>query len=107
MADRPQLCPTREPLGLAQQVRCLNEAVEGSCRQVFKPWERRLEAGGPVLSSEEDDPELLLHIPFNGAVKLTGITLIGGPDGTSPSRLKVRAGGVGMPAAAECGGGAG
>ena len=26
------------------QVRCLNEAVEGSCRKVFKPWHQRLDA---------------------------------------------------------------
>ncbi len=40
--------------------------------------------------SQEDDPELLLHVPFNGAVKLTGITVIGGGDSTSPAKLKVR-----------------
>lgn len=43
----------------------------------------------PPADSEEDDPELLLHVPFDGAVKLTGITVIGGADGTSPSKLKV------------------
>lgn len=73
-----------------QRVRCLNEAVEGSCRKVFKPWHLRLEtSSGTQLDSEEDDPELLLHVPFDGAVKLTGITVIGGPDGASPSKLKV------------------
>ena len=25
------------------QVRCLNEAAEGSCRKVFKPWHQRLD----------------------------------------------------------------
>jgi hypothetical protein len=39
--------------------------------------------------SEEDDPELLLHVPFGGAVKLTGITVVGGPEGTSPAKLRV------------------
>lgn len=103
-------------------MRCLNEAVEGSCRKVFKPWHLRLEtssgtqlgdeslrqadmprctpACAPIshhtlycvsADSEEDDPELLLHVPFDGAVKLTGITVIGGPDGASPSKLKVGA----------------
>lgn len=43
----------------------------------------------PFADSEEDDPELLLHVPFDGAVKLTGITVVGGPDGASPSKLKV------------------
>lgn len=33
------------PPASALQVRCLNEAVEGSCRKVFKPWHQRLEAG--------------------------------------------------------------
>ncbi|KAL4857139.1 PITH domain-containing protein [Chlorella vulgaris] len=73
-----------------QKVRCLNEAVEGSCRMVFKPWHQRLEASSSTqLDSQEDDPELLLHVPFNGAVKLTGITVIGGGDSTSPAKLKV------------------
>ncbi|PSC71196.1 PITH domain-containing 1 [Micractinium conductrix] len=75
-----------------QRVRCLNEAVDGSCRAVFKPWHRRLEqpsGSGGKLDSEEDDPELLLHVPFDGAVKLTGITVVGGLDGTAPAKLKV------------------
>ena len=38
--------------------------------------------------SEEDDPELLLHIPLAGAVKLTGISVIGGPGGAAPARLR-------------------
>jgi hypothetical protein len=107
----------------------LNEATDGSCRKVFKPWDQRLattsdaQLGVPALccrvafdvnncldlegvnywqwtrlaattvvtcaDSAEDDPELLLHVPFDGAVKLTGITVIGGPDGTSPAKLKV------------------
>jgi hypothetical protein len=67
--------------------------VEGSCRKVFKPWHLRQEAPsgepGAQLDSEEDDPELLLHVPFSGSVKLTGITVVGGPDGASPAKLKV------------------
>lgn len=70
-------------------MRCLNEALEGSCRGIFKPWHQRLDASaGSVLRSEDDDPELLLHIPFSGAIKLTAITIIGGANGTSPSKLK-------------------
>lgn len=40
--------------GCCFQVRCLNEAVDGSCRKVFKPWHRRLEpagAGGEQLGA--------------------------------------------------------
>ena len=78
--------PSPPPPGA--QVRCLNEEAEGSCRHVFKPWHERLQVG-PALRSDEDDPELLLHVPFDGAVKLRGITVIGGPDGAAPAKLKV------------------
>lgn len=70
-------------------MRCLNEAEEGTCRHVFKPWDRRLSTDGPTLRSDPDDPELLLHVPFTGAVKLQALTVIGGPDGASPDKLKV------------------
>lgn len=72
------------------QVTCLNEAVQGSCRAVFKPWERRLEATGATLQSQDDDPELLLYVPFNGAINLKAISVIGAGDGRGPARMKVR-----------------
>lgn len=40
------------------------------------------------LDSNKDDAELLITIPFNGAVKVKAISVIGGSDGSSPSRLK-------------------
>ena len=52
-------------------------------------------ASGQTPDSEEDDPELLLHVPFSGSVKLTGITVVGGPDGASPAKLKASRGGWG------------
>lgn len=58
-------------------------------RVVFKPWDKRLERGGPTLRSDDDDPELLLHVPFNGAVKLRAVTVVGGPAGAAPSKLRV------------------
>lgn len=70
---------------------CLNEAVPGSCRAVFRPWEQRLQVRGPTLQSQEDDPELLLYVPFNGAINLKAISVIGAPDGRAPARMKVRA----------------
>lgn len=70
-------------------MRCLNEDEEGTCRYIFKPWHRRLEGEGPVLRSDPDDPELLIHVPFTGSVKLQAISVIGGPDGRAPAKLKV------------------
>lgn len=71
------------------KVRCLNESEEGSCKRVFKPWAQRLDFSTAPLESNEDDPELLIHVPFDGQVVLKAICVIGGTDGTSPSRLKV------------------
>jgi hypothetical protein len=45
------------------QVRALNEDVEGSVRTVLKPWDQRLDFT-TNLESNEDDPELLVFIPY-------------------------------------------
>eukprot|EP00873_Tetraselmis_striata_P000666 jgi/Tetstr1/420930/TSEL_011991.t1 len=70
------------------QVSCLNEAVPNSCRNVFKPWHQRTEPTVPPLASNEDDCELLLHIPFTGDVKLSSICVIGGSDGSGPAKMR-------------------
>lgn len=41
------------------------------------------------LSSNKDDPELLIYIPFKSAVKMKSMTMIGGEDGSSPSFVKI------------------
>lgn len=42
----------------------------------------------PPLKSNEDDPELLIKIPFVGTVNLKAICVIGGTDGTCPSKMR-------------------
>lgn len=69
-------------------VRCLNAADPGSAPLVLRPWERRHERE-PALDSNEDDGELLLHIPFVSDVKLQGIVVAGGPEGSSPTSMRV------------------
>lgn len=70
-------------------MRCFNEAEQGLCQNIFKPWHRRLDTEGPSLRSNADDPELLLHVPFTGSVKLQAISVIGGTNGGAPAKLKV------------------
>lgn len=55
-------------------VRCLNEESPESGRAILKLHEDRLSAE-PCLKSQEDDPELLLHIPFTEAVVLQSISV--------------------------------
>lgn len=55
-------------------VRCLNEETPNSGRAVLKLHEERL-SEEPFLRSQEDDPELLLHIPFTEAVIVQSISI--------------------------------
>ncbi|KAK3599872.1 hypothetical protein CHS0354_022444 [Potamilus streckersoni] len=70
-----------------QKVKCLNEAKEGSGKDVFKPWDERMDKEKFVES--DVDEELLLYIPFTGSVKLKGVILIGGEEDTHPSKMRL------------------
>jgi hypothetical protein len=70
------------------RVRCLNESSPGSVLNCLKPWNKRYEVE-PFLESNEDDCELLIHIPFTSVVKVRAICLGGGREGSAPSRMKV------------------
>ncbi|KAK4730046.1 hypothetical protein AABB24_034241 [Solanum stoloniferum] len=70
------------------KVSALNEAVTGSVKSVFKPWEQRLNSSEGHLESNEGDPELIVFIPFTADVKIKSIAIVGGADGTSPSRMR-------------------
>ena len=43
-----------------------SEEEEGSVKKVLRPLERKLEMG-LELHSEEDDPDLIVHIPYVSA----------------------------------------
>ncbi|KAK0179892.1 hypothetical protein PV327_005603 [Microctonus hyperodae] len=68
-------------------VECLNEYQEETGMTVFKSWEERLDRSKFVESDVDD--ELLFNIPFTGNVKLKGLIVIGGPDGSAPSKVKL------------------
>uniref|UniRef100_A0A7S0L3Y3 PITH domain-containing protein n=1 Tax=Coccolithus braarudii TaxID=221442 RepID=A0A7S0L3Y3_9EUKA len=68
-------------------VSALNESVGGACRRVFKPYDQRLEHEG-FVDSEDDDPQLLLHIPFTCPVNIRSLHLVGGEEGATPRELR-------------------
>ncbi|XP_015167790.1 PITH domain-containing protein 1 isoform X1 [Solanum tuberosum] len=70
------------------KVSALNESVTGSVKSVFKPWEQRLNSSEGHLESNEGDPELIVFIPFTADVKIKSIAIVGGADGTSPSKMR-------------------
>ncbi|KAL6216766.1 hypothetical protein ACLB2K_009985 [Fragaria x ananassa] len=59
------------------KVSALNESVPGSVKSVFKAWEERMNSSG-----------LLIFIPFTSDVKIKSISIVGGVDGTSPSKMR-------------------
>ncbi len=71
-----------------QGLYCLNESIVGSAKKIFKPKDQMLERES-FLESNKGDPELLIYIPFNSAVKMKSMTMIGGEGGTSPSIIKL------------------
>jgi hypothetical protein len=68
-------------------VAALNASEQGAGRRVFKPYDQRLEHG-PCLESEEDDPQLIIRVPFTCPVKIRAFTIIGGGDGQAPSSVR-------------------
>ncbi|XP_021749791.1 PITH domain-containing protein 1-like [Chenopodium quinoa] len=70
------------------KVSALNEAIPGRAQKVFRSWEERLNSAGAFLESNDGDPELIVFIPFTSDVKIKGISIVGGADGTSPSKMR-------------------
>lgn len=55
-------------------VTCLNEELPNSGRAILKVHEERL-SEEPNLKSQDDDPELLLYIPFTEAVTIQSLSI--------------------------------
>lgn len=66
----------------------LNEAIEGSGKKVFKPYEERLNFESGSVESDCDQ-ELLFNIPFTGNIKLKGIRVIGANEDSHPKQVKL------------------
>lgn len=66
---------------------CLNERIHDSCKKVFRAKDQKLESN-EYLESNDDDPELLLNIPFTCPVKLKSVCIIGSEAGM-PLRVRL------------------
>jgi len=69
------------------KLECLNETEEDSVKNIFIPWENRLQKEKWVES--DADEELLINIPFTGNVKLKGVIIIGGEEDTHPDEVRL------------------
>lgn len=75
------------------RVTALNAAAPAKPAALFRAWATRtLPATPPLRSDDDDPPELLVHIPFDGLVRITAIAVVGGDgDGDAdqtPSTLR-------------------
>eukprot|EP00976_Prorocentrum_cordatum_P073818 1181273-Prorocentrum_minimum.AAC.2 len=52
------------------QVTVLNASNPDAASKVFRPWDQRLARDVEPLHSDEDDPEMLITIPFTSDVKV-------------------------------------
>jgi len=73
---------------ILQEVYALNEKVSQSCQTIFKDKEN-MKDKTKYCESNDGDQELLINIPFYSQVAIKSMTLIGGEDGTSPSKVKL------------------
>eukprot|EP00357_Protocruzia_adherens_P019672 CAMPEP_0115005784 /NCGR_PEP_ID=MMETSP0216-20121206/20094_1 /TAXON_ID=223996 /ORGANISM="Protocruzia adherens, Strain Boccale" /LENGTH=209 /DNA_ID=CAMNT_0002372209 /DNA_START=18 /DNA_END=647 /DNA_ORIENTATION=+ len=67
---------------------CLNEDVQGSCQSVFKPPEEKTDKTR-ILASDEDDPELLLHLEFSQTVKVKAINIATVDEESAPTSVRI------------------
>uniref|UniRef100_A0A7S1WJ47 PITH domain-containing protein n=1 Tax=Alexandrium catenella TaxID=2925 RepID=A0A7S1WJ47_ALECA len=66
----------------------LNEDTPNTARRVFRPYDSRLD-DTMFVESPDGDEELLVLVPLTSPVKVTGITVIGGDRGASPSMVRL------------------
>jgi hypothetical protein len=66
----------------------LNESDAGSAAKCIKPHDARL-TPEPFLASEDDDPELIVFVPFTQQVMLKSFCVVAGSEATAPTRVKI------------------
>ncbi|OII74171.1 hypothetical protein cand_017510 [Cryptosporidium andersoni] len=69
-------------------VHALNETILGSCKTLFRPYSDRL-LETFLCKSQENDPELLVFIPFKSPCSIYSLYIIGGENGTSPNHIRL------------------
>mmetsp|Transcript_39132 Transcript_39132/g.110599 ORF Transcript_39132/g.110599 Transcript_39132/m.110599 type:complete len:206 (-) Transcript_39132:91-708(-) len=66
----------------------LNEETPNTGKRVFRAYDARLDDAEFVESCIGDE-ELMVLVPLTAPVKLTGLTVIGGDQGSAPSRVSL------------------
>ncbi|TBU46920.1 PITH domain-containing protein [Dichomitus squalens] len=73
----PQLAEVRSASGLGKKAVALNAEEPGKGPEIIKPWDQRIDEE-TYIESDADD-QLIIRVPFTGAVKLRALLLKTGP----------------------------
>jgi len=69
-------------------VDCFNQKDHNSIRKVLRPIEDRMDFSKGICQSAYGK-DLVVFIPFNGEIKIKAVIVIGGEEGSAPSKLKL------------------
>lgn len=69
-------------------VDCFNQKDHNSIKNVIRPLEDRMDFSKGVCQSAYGK-DLVVYIPFNGEIKVKAIIVIGGDEGSAPSKMKL------------------
>jgi hypothetical protein len=70
------------------QIRGFNEFEDNSAKKIFKSYQEHKDNNKDFLLSNDDDPELLIYVPFNTNVKIKSISVQAAGD-SRPTALKL------------------
>ena len=70
-----------------QAVTAFGEETADSVKNVFRLRDEMLDFPEISLKSDEDDPQMVIWIPFTTDVKAKALTIIGGDEGSAPKTI--------------------
>ena len=72
-------------------IECFNQASQNGIKSVIRPYDLKMAHTVKTTLGTESDygPELVVNIPFKGDVRVKSFCVIGGPNGTAPSSVKL------------------
>ena len=65
-----------------------NQSSEFPVSCILKNYNNRFDVE-PSISSNDDDPELIIYIPFSEVVTISSLALTGGDNGTTPKTINI------------------
>jgi PITH domain len=72
-----------------ESIHASGEATKDSAKLLFRSTEDRLDDTKKCESGDLDDPEIIISLALTSPTKLTSISVIGGPNGSAPTSVRL------------------